>query len=338
MLDEDPRFKQEIIAKIGADTIDWLKFSAACSEHLIIPSIYLKFKSHNIIDFLPEAFSEYLKYIYDLNLSRNNRILEQLHEITFLLNENNIYPVFLKGVGNLLDGLYLDIGERILGDIDFLVPEKDFMKSAKLLENEAYEMIEPYLYFGMSSIRHYPRLSKSGLIDVEIHRQLTENHQSWFTPEIVYQELKEVTELTGCFVLSDKHKIILNFIHSQLDNEGHIYGIVSFRDIYDLSLLSQRTDLHQIVPSIKCKRKVIAYFSFAGKAIGLSKDKIQYPASNFSAWVLLKKHDWNLSSATFYYLYRTIVYFLHHILIGHTTQIIKSFYFDIFSPKKNVND
>jgi hypothetical protein len=91
-------------------------------------------------------------------------------------------------------------------------------------------------------------------------------------------------------------------------------------------LLSQRTDLHQTIPAIKCKRKAIAYFAFAGRAFGLSEDKILYPESNFSAWVLIKKHDCNLSSAIFYYLYRTIVYFLHHILIGHTTQIIKSFY------------
>jgi hypothetical protein len=106
MLDEDPGFKQEIISKIEAGTIDLQKFSAACSEHLIIPSIYLKFKSHNIIYYLPEAFSEYLKYIYDLNLSRNNRILEQLQDITALLNSHSIYPVFLKGAGNLLDDLY----------------------------------------------------------------------------------------------------------------------------------------------------------------------------------------------------------------------------------------
>jgi len=326
MLDEDPGFRQEIIAKIEEDTIDWLKFSAACSEHLIIPSIYLKFKTYNIIDYLPEAFFEYLKYIYDLNLSRNNRILEQLHDITALLNEHNIYPVFLKGAGNLLDGLYPDIGERILGDIDFLVPDKDFLKTAKLLENEGYEMIEPYLYFGMDSIRHYPRLSKPGLADIEIHRQLTENHQSWFNPAMIYQEIKEVATLSGCHGLSDKHKIILNFIHSQLDNEGHIYGIVSFRDLYDLFLLSRRTDPHQTIPAIRCKRKAIAYFAFTGKSFGIPKDKGLYSENNFSAWILIKKHDLNLSSTTFYYSYRTIVYFLHHILIGHITQIIKSFY------------
>jgi hypothetical protein len=324
MLDEDPGFKQEIIAKVEAGTIDWLKFSAACSEHLIIPAIYLKLKSHSIVEFLPEEFSKYLKYIYDLNLSRNTQILEQLHEITDILNQNNIYPIFLKGAGNLLDGLYSDIGERILGDIDFLVPENDFLKSAKLLENEGYEMIEPYLYFGMDSIRHYPRLSKTGLADIEIHRQLTENHQNWFHPGITNQGIKEVAAHKGCYVLSDKHKIILNFIHSQLDNEGHIYGIVSFRDLYDLYLLSQKTDIQQIIPDIKTKRKAIAYFEFAGKAFGLYEGL--YAERNFSAWLFAKKLDLNLSSATFYYFYRSIVYFLHHIFIGHTTQIIKSFY------------
>jgi len=37
------------------------------------------------------------------------------------LNTAGISPIYLKGTGNLIDGIYGDVGERIIGDIDFLV-------------------------------------------------------------------------------------------------------------------------------------------------------------------------------------------------------------------------
>ena len=62
--------------------------------------------------------------IYGLNRERNIQILQRIDDITAELNKKNIQPVFLKGTANLLDGLYSDLGERMIGDIDFLVKEQ----------------------------------------------------------------------------------------------------------------------------------------------------------------------------------------------------------------------
>jgi hypothetical protein len=325
MLDEDPAFGKILIEKITTDTIDWRKFVTLCSNHLILPLIYLKFKSHDILTYLPEELAEHLKDIYNLNLARNNQILEQLKEITTILNRNNIYPTFLKGSGNLLDQLYADNGERILGDIDFLVSKKDYLATAKLLEEEGYAIFIP-LYTEIDHLKHYPRISKPGYPAVlEIHQlPVTERFHSWFNSEIIYLEKKPVKSLPGCFVLSDKHNIILNFIHCQLDHDGHRYGVVSFRDLYDLYLLSTRTSLPEAINSIKTKKKAISYFAFARKAFGLNETF--FPDSNFSAWLFTKKHDLNHQSVIFYHTHRTIVYIFHRIVIGFPRQIIQSFY------------
>lgn len=90
------------------------------------------------------------------------------------------------------------------------------------------------------------------------------------------------------------------------------------------NLLSKRTDIKQTIPDIKSKQKAIAYFVFAGEAFGLP-DRF-YDKSNLSAWLLSKKHDLNLSSSIFYYINRSLVYLFQRIIIGNTTQIIKSFY------------
>lgn len=328
-LDEHPGLREEIIEKITDDSIDWEKFVALCSDHLILPLIYVKFKSLDIIEYLPVAVSEFLKEIYDLNLARNNQILKQIQEVTRILNKGNIYLVYLKGAGHLLDGLYSDIGERMMGDIDFLVPEKDYLPTARLLKNEGYSMVDDFYGEDIEKLKHYPGLLKAGYpAHLEIHRiPVSERYHSWFNSELIDNEKKTVTSLEGCFTLSYKHNIIHNFIHSQISHSGHLNGIVSFRDLYDLYLLSKKTEVKHTIPEIKTKQKAIAYFVFAGKALGLPGEF--YPINNLSSWLFTKKHELNYSSKAFYYTYRTIIYITRRIIIGFTSQIIKSFY----SPK-----
>jgi len=326
MLDEDPEFRQEIDKTITANNIDWQHFVALCSNHLILPVIYLKFKKHRILEYLPEELCECLKEIYELNLSRNKQILIQLREITTILNKSNICPVFLKGSAHLLDELYSDIGERIMGDIDFLVPEKDYLPTASLLESDGYSLFPGTpVYFDLETLKHYPPISKTGSpAYLEIHRLLTVESLSWFNTDIIDKEKKMVKSLNGCYVLSDHHKIIHNFVHAQLHHDGHINGIVSFRDLYDLYLLSKRSSLDQALPDIKCRQKAIAYFTLAGKAFGLGENFCT--GSNFSTWFLLKRHDLNLRSASFYRVNRGLVYIGKRVIVGHTSQILKSFY------------
>jgi len=39
------------------------------------------------------------------------------------LKAAGISPIYMKGTGNLIDKVYDDIGERIIGDIDFVILE-----------------------------------------------------------------------------------------------------------------------------------------------------------------------------------------------------------------------
>jgi hypothetical protein len=326
-LDENPEFRNEIIDKCIADLIDWQQFVALCSNHLILPAIYLKFHSHGVTEFLPEELLEHLSDIYQINVKRNSKILIQINEITNVLNKNNIYPVFLKGTGNLLDGLYSDIGERILGDIDFLVSEMDFMLSVQLMKNEGYSTLtEIPAYSDIKSLKHYPRLFHPDFEAViEIHRiPVDEKYQSWFNTEIIDRKKVMVSSPSRCYVECDSHKIIHNFIHSQLSNEGNLLGIVSFRSIYDLYLLSKRFKLSETLSEIKTKQLAIAYFVFAGKSLCLPNEL--FPRSNLSSRILCIKHSLNLNSAAFYHTYRIMVFVFQRIFDRYLGQLIKSIY------------
>ena len=325
-IEEHPGFRKEIIDTITTDSFDWEKFIELCSNNLILPVIYLKFKSHEILEYLPEEVSEFLKEIYDLNQERNNQILNQLREVTNILNENNIFPLYLKGAGHLLDGLYADIGERMIGDIDMLVPEKDYIIAANLIIQKLGYSADIPEYFDVSKMKHFPRLYKIGqAADVEIHRLLITNQSnSCLNPDNVFKEKKAAMELNGCYVLSHKHSVILNFIHGQLEHMGQLFGIIPLRDLYDLYLLSQMYEVSLTLKEIRQRNKAIAYYVFAGYVLGLP-GKL-YSEENYQSRILRRKHQLNMDSKIFYYTYRTIVYFSQRILVGYIVQFFQSIY------------
>lgn len=79
---------------VANDSIDWETFVAQCSNHLILPVIYLKFRAHGFSGYLPEDLAEYLKDIYELNRERNTQVLKQIEEVTLILNKTASFQYF----------------------------------------------------------------------------------------------------------------------------------------------------------------------------------------------------------------------------------------------------
>ncbi|MGM0408483.1 MAG: nucleotidyltransferase family protein, partial [Bacteroidota bacterium] len=233
ILDKNPEFRKKVLEVCQNDLMDWKQFVAICSNNLILPAICLKFRSHNILEHLPHDLSEHLLEIYELNRERNNLIVEQIKSITAVLNGQNIFPLFFKGAGNLIDDVYSDIGERLMYDIDFLVPEKDFLTSAEIMMDHGYlsyseiDFLEnlPNLKVLPKWMHHYPALYHPDFpASIEIHRMPTHNKSKWFNQGIINAEKKAASTLKGCFVPSFQHRIIHNFIHSQLSHKGYLFG------------------------------------------------------------------------------------------------------------------
>jgi hypothetical protein len=319
-LDEHPTFRETIIAQFSDPNYDWNDFIWTCSNHLVLPVIYLKFRKYDLLDHLPEGLASHFEEIYVLNHARNKQILLQMKEINAMLNKAGISPIYLKGTGNLIDGIYTDIGERIIGDIDFLVPGTDFLTAAELFKNEGYQICRPNNE-PIDQIKHYPRLWKENVTaDIEIHRSpVTINHSLHFGADLVQQFKKEVAEYPGCYVLSDEHKVILNFIHSQLTNSGHALGVVSLRDIYDLYCFSKRVDLSKIPQAFHYRKKSIAYFKISEKL--LNHPCHFYPHETTGSRFYRLKHDLNFKSA-FIYKVNLLVWVISDV-VGYGIQQIR---------------
>jgi hypothetical protein len=237
--------RQEIEKQLKSKSIDWDAVVKVSTSHYVFPAIYCNFKRADFLKYLPADLVDYMKYITDLNRDRNTQIISQAQELNNLLLANNITPIFLKGTGNLLEGLYEDIGERMVGDIDFLFSEKDFFKGIDIIKNDNYTKTEGQLgYF--PGFRHYSRLVKQeNIAAVEIHKEVTiEKYRGEFNCKIISEDAQLINDFS---VLSFENQLSLSIITSQINDYGFKFKNFSLRNAYDVFLLSKKVDTKKAI-------------------------------------------------------------------------------------------
>ena len=251
----------EIISAISRNRVNWKQLVYIASNNFVLQALHLKFLQHGITSFLPGDLAGHLQHVYDLNLERNKKILDHCAEINRLLKSHDITPVFMKGAGNIIDGLYSDPGERIMADIDILTGPGHMEAAARLLIKEGFSAGEKFDPSRVEAMKHYPGLWREGLpAFVELHRlPVNIQHSAHFDYETVASQIRPAAADPSFSVMSDQHKIILSFCHSQLVHWGHQHARPPLRDLYDLLLLSMREDPARVFS---------LYPPFRGKAAG----------------------------------------------------------------------
>jgi hypothetical protein len=241
-LEEQNRGEIELILK--TTDLDWESVVKVSTSHYVFPAIYCNFKRADFLKYLPQDLVSYMEYITNLNRERNQEIISQARELNNLLLANNITPIFLKGTGNLLAGLYNDISERMVGDIDFIFSKEDYPKAIKVLRDNEYSFVDKIPY--ELPFRHYPGLKKEDRIAaVEIHKELViEKYQNEFNYSFVE---KDSQVIKGVTVLSYANKLNLSIIANQINDSGFYYKTMALRNAYDIFLLSKKTNAKDAV-------------------------------------------------------------------------------------------
>ncbi len=318
--DKQPDAKEEFKNKVLRKEQTLLRFIHLCSNHLVLPAIYIRLKNAGLTEFLPIDFNEHLNDIYALNVKRNKKILQQVDEINNHLNTHNIELVYLKGTANLLDDLYTDTGDRMIGDIDFLVQDKDFLKTTDLIQKLGYKTDEK-IYDDLTSLKDYPRLYRNDVpADVEIHRlPVIPKYSKAFNPEVIFKEKKQIPGKVNCFVPSDKHKLIHTFIHSQLSNKGYKLKMAPLRDLYDTFLLSQSVNMEEVFAGIEEKQKAKIYFDFVSI---MSTGQCKFENLDSKSRKHFIQYNWFLDHPRLQHFYIKF-YQLEHIVVN---RVFKAFF------------
>ncbi len=230
--------------RIRSGAVSWEQVVWASTSHLVFPALHINYARSGLMGELPDELTGYMEQFTGANREQNLLIHGQALEIAAILGAAGIVPVFLKGVAHLLDGLYGDPGERMMGDIDLLVNGGDMLRAAEVLMAAGYAPRSRFLRQDLVRTKHYPRMvHPERIAAVEIHREvLRPSNARHFPNERLMAGRKAVPEHKNVYVLSDEHQVIHNLLNFQLNDSGHYFGLASLRQQYDLLLLSRRLD------------------------------------------------------------------------------------------------
>ena len=232
--------RQEIEKRLQSKTINWETVVEVSTAHYVFPAMYCNLKRVGFLHYLPQELVNFMEHITNLNRERNDQIITQAKDLNTLLLANNITPIFLKGTGNLLAGLYEDIAERMVGDIDFIFSKEDYPKVITILRQFGYSEVYKIKYH-FPSTKHYRRLQKeNNIAAVEIHKELLlEKHTNEFNYSFVK---KDSQVINGIAILSYANKLNLSIIANQINDSGFYYKTMALRNAYDVFLLSKKTN------------------------------------------------------------------------------------------------
>jgi hypothetical protein len=266
--------RQEIEKQLKSKSIDWDAVVKVSTDHYVFPAMYCNLKRVGFLHYLPQELVSYMRHITNLNRERNEQIIQQAQELNNLLLANKITPIFLKGTGNLLAGIYDDIAERMVGDIDFIFSKEDYPKAITILRAFGYSDVEKYKYY-IPEEKHYRRLQKeNNIAAIEIHNELLiEKYANEFNYSFVERGSQIINEIA---VLSYANKLNLSIIANQINDSGFYYKTMALRNAYDVFLLSKKTNAKDAVNELDKLTNPLNCFLAACYEVFNKVDSLEY--------------------------------------------------------------
>jgi hypothetical protein len=233
---------------IKQEQFTWESLLLQANEQLCTPLWYSQLSNDNLLSLLPEELQQYLQTIYELNLSRNRQMKEGLEEFLAELQKENIDSLLLKGAATFYDNLYGNIGSRVMGDLDILVPEESVEICRDILLRQGFEEIPD------------PNMAPIGQATDERHHQIPRHHKP-DTPIVIEIHFKTSYAQAGrCLTTSEtwKHskpiqidtltsrilepteRLILNTAHALFPHREFIRGEISLLQLAEFAHLENK--------------------------------------------------------------------------------------------------
>ena len=233
----------EILNGVDINNINFEKLITLTSGHLMLPALFFNIQKKKISYLFPEDFIAYIKSIYAINKARNEILLEEAKELSELLVENNIKHIFLKGTALLLANVFEDIGERMIGDIDFIIQHKDEEKIKNVLEKNKYSSKKPVGLLRLFRHRHLPKTThKNKIIAIEPHLKLLDaRYRCAFNTKRLLNNFNEGLET----IKTPRQSFLFDHCvyNFQINDHGFINAKHSHRSIYDIYKLNCKSSL-----------------------------------------------------------------------------------------------
>ncbi|MFL2621591.1 MAG: nucleotidyltransferase family protein [Flavobacteriaceae bacterium] len=288
-----------------APQIFWDRLIQLGSSQLVLPAIYGALKRKKLLDYAPVDLVSYLQEITDLNQKRNTAVLKQINLIFKLFKKHQINYVFLKGAAMLITRPYDAINERMVGDIDILVSEKDLSRSQQLLIDEGFKAVSNKFSFtkGVFSEnfdKHLDRIANPNYIAaVEIHRRLLIKENHLISTNDVLENKQQFKK--QYWIPSKYHLWQHAILNWQYNDNGIIRNELAFRTVLDVLYLEST----EILAKVKTSSKAVkSFYSLLSLYYG-----------NYKTYYLQKRiiYKLKLKSRCFYNFHTFFINFIEFI-------------------------
>ena len=258
------RAESEVLKSIDISHINFEKLIKIASGHLMLPALFFNINKKNLSHLFPDDFIDYIENIYSINKARNEILLSEAKELSQLLYQNNINHIFLKGSALILSNVFEDIGERMIGDIDFIIQDKNKEKIKKLLYNKNYCGLFPDSLFTFFKPRHFPRIvQKNKTIAIEPHTELlSPGYRCVINSKELINDFKDETKTIKT---PSKSFLFDHCIYNlQINDRGLYNSNYSHRSIYDIFKINckNRLDIKNIKKDIYTKHYFLTINKF----------------------------------------------------------------------------
>lgn len=259
ILSEDKILNKDIFGKI-----DYSILTKIISSHLFIPTFYSLLNKKKYIEYVPKNFKKFIKKIYAINKNRNKILKEEVLFLSDVLKKARIKHVFIKGASNIFANIYNDYGERMVGDIDFLIDKSDSEKVLSLLNSKGY--FSKIAIKSNYKFRHLPRMTNSKkTFAIEPHTNIIDNPKDVISTKNI---LKNKIKINDIWMPCYEDKFYINILNKTInDNARHMLSY-DFRNIYDYMVLNKK-----IKGKIDFRKDTVLNYIKILAELGIYKDK-----------------------------------------------------------------
>jgi len=244
----DEQGNDDTLRTLTSPQVNWPKLLRTAGAQLVTPALASALKRRQILDQLDPEVRNYLDGIQSLNLIRNETLRTQLFRIAEELNGIGITPLLIKGAIALLPNHYPGATDRLMGDLDIVVPDEKMSDAHALLARMGYsEKPDAYLsYFWATavekrSVAHIPGMQHQSLpVSVELHRRmLSKKHDDKALQQSA--NLLSIALPSGATVMipDPTAQLVHSFIHSQISHQLGPRRLIHMRHLLEFAALTQ---------------------------------------------------------------------------------------------------
>lgn len=231
--------RDEILFQLTKQTpLDWESVADVAGGHSVIQALYPAFVENGLIDLIPDDFLSYVQHLHEINCERNEMMRRQLIDAVLVINKLNIKPLLMKGAAHLFLNTFSSEGDRLLTDLDILVPSSEIKHISNELIAVGYEFNEEKIHF-IETHHHYPPLIKQDeCAMIELHRDLMfREQQHVFPTEYAWGKTIDITLPKGAKakVLNSTYRVFHSFLHRCVVDKLYQKGQIEIRQMHELA-------------------------------------------------------------------------------------------------------